>query len=84
MSRPAAISLVTICVILPLTLMRKVKSLWFTGFMAITFVCIFVIALLAKLIMLGVSDPASGPSYGRVYAVNVSVESFFQALPIAV
>ena len=62
-NRRAAITLMAICVVLPLTLMRKVKSLWFTGFMAIAFVTFFVVAMFIKLCILGTSTvDASEPA----------------------
>lgn len=43
--------------VLPLAMLRKVKSLWFTGFMAMTFVVFYVVAIL---VTLGAAGHAAG------------------------
>ena len=92
-NRRVAIALMAVCVVLPLTLMRKVKSLWFTGLMAIVFVAFFVSAMVVKLGILGIStiDPAESEStleqglgHGHIRALDTTALQFFQALPIAV
>lgn len=72
----------TLFFVLPLSLMRKLKSLWFTGFLSIGFVSFFVITLFVKLGEYGITT-SSGRGDGHVYAVHATAESVFQALPLA-
>lgn len=89
--RSSAIAIMAIFVVLPLSLMRKIKSLWFTGFMALGFVAFCVVALFVELCNLGLADaPPSHDSlpshkkYGDISAVSTTLPEFFHALPIAV
>jgi amino acid permease len=53
--RRVLIAIVTLFVALPLSLLRKVSSLRFTGFLSIMFVCFFVVTLLVRSMEKGVA-----------------------------
>jgi amino acid permease len=71
----------TLFFVLPLSLLRKLKSLWFTGFLSIGFMSFFAVALFVKLGQYGVTS-SSGRGDGHVFAVHATAESVFQALPL--
>jgi amino acid permease len=90
-NRNSVIAIMAIFVVLPLSLMRKIKSLWFTGFMALGFVSFCTVALFVELCRLGLADAPDNPDglpgykqYGGIAAVSTTLPEFFHALPIAV
>ena len=76
-SRRYVIMLVAVFFILPLAVLRKVKSLWFTGFMVMAFVAFFVLAVLYSV----AADTSPAVPHA---AVRTTLLDFFRGLPLAV
>ena len=76
-SRRYIIMLISVFCILPLAMLRKVKSLWFTGSLVLCFEFFYV---LATLYTVSATDTAAVPHA----AVHTSIVNFFRGLPLAV
>ena len=76
--RPVVV-IISLVLVLPLCLLRKLSSLWFTGSMAMAFVAFFVAASLLK-----TAHPPTSIALSSVRAVDTTAASFFRAVPLAV
>ena len=80
--RKVVIACIAIGVVLPLSLLRRVKSLAVTGFMVMLFVLLYVIVMTFKTI-----DASSDSDHHLIHnipAVHTSLQRFFTGLPLAV
>jgi amino acid permease len=76
--RNMVVLLLSIFVLLPLCLMRKLKSLWFTGSMALALAAFYVLAMVYEAI-----HPSQDFPPVHTQAVDVSLGSFFMGVPLA-
>jgi amino acid permease len=75
-NRRITIVILSLFAVLPLALLRKVKSLWFTGFMAMTFVVFYVLSMVYE-------SSVHSPSPAVVHSFNTNLPNFFRALPLS-